>query len=139
MNEKPEDTDMATEGERVNETTGVIMPPARNFSQLINEIEDGLLHQDLSIALQDMVAGLIDHRAEMGGKPKGTITLKLDIRLDGGTMDITPEVKIAMPKVARPKTVFYPTPENNLSRTNPRQRDMFLKDVSHNPAPTKSV
>lgn len=122
-----------------DESNTTVIPPARNFAQLIAEIEDGVLHQDLSRAVQDIVAGLIDHRMDLGGKPKATLTLKLEIRLDGGTMDITPEVKVNMPKTPRSKSVFYATPENNLTRTNPRQREMFLKDVSSTATSSKTV
>lgn len=110
--------------------TEIAAPPARNFAAFLAQIEDGELHQALTDATRDLVAKLHEHARDVGGKPKGRIAIDIAFALDkGGMIEVTADFKLTAPKAVRGKSIFYATPENNLSRHNPRQTDMF-RDVS---------
>lgn len=96
---------------------------ARTFGILIAGLEDGQLNQDLTQAVSDIVARLHDTERDQGGSPSGTLTLKLAMKLDGGVIEIKGSFTAAMPKEVRPKSVYWATPNNNLTRRNPKQRE----------------
>ena len=110
--------------------TDIAAPPARNFATFLSQIEDGELQLALTDAMRDLVARLQDHARDVGGAPKGRIALDIGFALDkGGMITVAADFRVTTPKTVRGKSVFYATPENNLSRHNPRQSDMF-RDVS---------
>lgn len=96
---------------------------ARTFSILVAGLEDGQLNQDLTDAVSEIVARLHDTERDQGGSPAGTLTLKLGMKLDGGVIEIKGAFTTAMPKEIRPKSVYWATPNNNLTRRNPKQRE----------------
>lgn len=101
------------------------------FSQLLGALNDGELHQDMSEDMREMVAKLHDHAREHGGKPSATMTLTVEMKLDGGLIMVKAEAKTKLPKSERARSVFWATPENNLSRRNPRQPDLpGIRDVT---------
>lgn len=58
---------------------------------------------------------------------KGAVQIKLGFEYDNQTeaMRISAEIKETMPKEPKKASLFFVTPEGNLSRHNPRQPDMF--------------
>ena len=114
---------------------------ARTFSILVASFEDGQLNSDMTQAVQDLVARLHDVARDRGGSPGGTLTLKIGFKLDGGVIETKTDFSVNMPKEIRPKSVFWATPNNNLTRSNPRQRDLPLsgpRDVTTS-MPMRSV
>ena len=106
----------------------------RSFSTLVAQLEDGALHQELTKEVIDLVANLQDHARDQGGKPKGKITLTIDLKYADGMFDVQSDFKIASPKATRRRTVLWATPDNNLSRANPRQQELPLRTVADNAA-----
>lgn len=111
----------------------------RSFGTFLADIEEGQLHADLSRALQDAVAALHDIRVEQGGKPKATLTLKLEMMLDGDVIEARGDFVQKLPKLMRRKGIFYATPDNLLTRKNPRQQELPLRTVSETKAPPRAV
>lgn len=103
---------------------------SRSFASLIATLEDGDLSNDLSDQVREIVAALNDAVANQGGKPKGTLVLKLDFVLDSGVIETKADVKVTKPKQNRRKTVMYATPGNHLSRKNPKQQELPFRDVN---------
>lgn len=103
---------------------------ARNFAQVLAAIEDGHFHGDLSDKLRDVVGDLENAAMQRGGKAAGTLTLTLKLSLEGGIMEISGDISTKVPKPKRGRSIFYVTPENNLSRRDPKQPDLPLRDVS---------
>ncbi|MDO6806775.1 hypothetical protein Q4595_30230, partial [Wenyingzhuangia sp. 1_MG-2023] len=64
----------------------------------------------------------------------GELTLKIKVRPDGnsGQYFLEDQVSINAPKPERGKTLFFGTPEGNLSRTDPNPGELKLRDVSDN-------
>ena len=103
---------------------------ARTFAILLGSFEDGALNGDLTQAVQDLVARLHDVARDRGGSPGGSITIKLGFKLDGGVIETKSDFTVTMPKESRPKSVFWATPGNNLTKRNPKQRELALRDVT---------
>lgn len=101
-------------------------PDINNATLLLNSIEGGAFHDDLSKAIRGVVGDLSDHRASHGGKANGEITIKLKFSLDEGMMEIRPDFTVKVPKVSRGRAIYFVTPENNLSRQDPKQIPMDL-------------
>lgn len=106
----------------------------RSFNQFLSEVEDGELHGDLSKQLRDIVAALHDARAEGNSAPKAKLTITFDFELDTDVIEIRGDMKVVVPKKKRGRSIFWATPENNLTRQNPRQHTLPLRDVSSGPS-----
>lgn len=101
-----------------------------NFNQFLAGVHEGSFHEELTEKLTDLVGRMSNEFQDNGGKPKAKITITLDMKLDGGVFEITPDVKIKEPPRARSKAVFWATPDNRLTKVNPRQGNLPLHDVS---------
>jgi hypothetical protein len=114
---------------------------ARMFSDYLREIERGQLLNDLSSEMQALVQAVYDT-----GKA-GALTLKIAIKPEGRasmeTVTLTAALDVKLPKPERVSSLFFITPENNLTRRDPRQGDFedHLKrgprahdPVTHDPA-----
>ncbi len=103
----------------------------RDFGSFLLELARGKTHDELSQALHDVVAKVIDT-----GK-KGSLTLTLSIGLldkdPANGMQITDEIKVKLPEHDRPSSMFYPDRKGNLSRRDPRQ--MSFEDLHVLPEP----
>lgn len=104
-------------------------PIIRTFADALSVMEDGQLICDLTAAQQSLIAALHDAALNKGGKPKGSISLKLEYSLEEGMVEIHSDIKAVEPKTKRARTMMWVTPENNLSRSNPKQRGLF-EDVN---------
>lgn len=100
-----------------------------NFTQLLQQLDGGSLVPTLSNHVQDIVGNLNDVRADEGGEPTATITMKVKFKLTGDIVEVTPEVKVEQPKRTAHKTPLWTTEGNKLSLANPRQQTMQFADV----------
>lgn len=91
----------------------------RDFSSFLLELARGKTHEELSQALQDVTAKVIET-----GK-KGSLTLNLTIELldkdPANGLRLTDEIKTKLPEHDRPGSMFFRTTDGNLSRRDPRQ------------------
>lgn len=102
------------------------MANSRPFMDFLRELRGGQTHDDLSDALQELVAEVTDlSRA-------GTLTLTLTIKPlgKGDGVQVGADVKVKPPKSAPGVSIFFPTPENNLVRNDPRQKTMELREIT---------
>lgn len=113
--------------------------PTRTFSILLTELEDGQIHDELSKAVQDIVAELETVSAGQGGKPTATLTVKLEFTRDSGVIEIKADYAVKNPKLKRIKSLFWPTKENHLTRDNPKQQKLPFRDVTESERETRSV
>lgn len=103
---------------------------ARNFGQILATLQDGKMHADLSDASRDLIARMEEAAINAGGKSKGKLTITLDYKVEGGVVEIMGDFAVKAPKLARGRSIFWMTPENNLTRRNPAQPDLPFRDVS---------
>lgn len=97
---------------------------ARPFLDLLREHRGGLTHDELSEALNRLVAAVMDERKA------GDLTLKVTIKPQGdGAVMVMDEVKLKLPKPTKGTSLFFVTPENNLIRQDPRQPNLPLREI----------
>jgi len=91
----------------------------RPFVDTLRDIDYGSLLDECSAAQQELVAAV-----NRTGK-QGEITIKLKYKPEtGGQIHLEHDVVVKAPKEKKAKTIFFATPENNLSRTDPRQGEL---------------
>ena len=105
----------------------------RPFADFLREQSHGTTHDELSVALHDLVA-----RVQDTGK-KGSLTLTIGVeRLKGGRSDnaviVSDSISLKLPEHDRDTSLFFTTADGNLSRDDPRQLSFeSLRDVSATP------
>lgn len=103
---------------------------ARGFAVVLQEIEDGELHKELSARLQKLVSALTEHAYFYNSSATGKLTLSVALKCDEkGVVEIVSDVKTTEPKRKRSKSTFWATDGNNLSPSNPRQAKLPLREV----------
>ncbi len=85
---------------------------------VLKQIRQGHLVYEMNQEVEKVVEAVRDTRKG------GELTLKIKIKpLKAGSdaLDVDAEVTAKIPKPPRPVSIFYPTQDNTLSRTDPRQ------------------
>lgn len=86
----------------------------RPFADLLRDLNRGRTHNEISLAVQDVVAAVVDT-----GKA-GTVTLTIKFEQAGDMIVLSDDVKIKKPQ-SRTSSMFYVDAEYNLRRDNPMQ------------------
>lgn len=104
------------------------------FAAFLTEHRKGSLHSELSEALAEVAAAVIEH-----GKA-GTISLslKLTANKDGQSVEITDALKKSVPQASRGASMFFVDHVGNVSRNNPMQDELPLRAVP-GAAPTQEA
>jgi len=91
----------------------------------LREHRNGVTHDDLSDALQALVAAVTEE-----GKG-GTLTFSVAVKPMGKSdgLEVSADVKIKPPKPTPGVSIFFASPENNLVRQDPRQQAMELREI----------
>lgn len=106
----------------------------RAFGPILAGLGDGAVHAEMSEKLQRLAVSVAKD-IESGGTGKGKITLTISLKADrDGTIAVNSDVKIAEPKPALPRSLFWMTAQGALTPENPKQTKLALKDVSAAPA-----
>ncbi len=92
---------------------------ARPFTDTINALRFGTLADDLTDELNKLVS-----KCDETGK-QGELILKLKLKPGkGGQMEIIDEIAVKAPKEEKGTSIFFATPEGNLTREDPRQMNI---------------
>ncbi|MCY1464658.1 hypothetical protein D9M71_827150 [compost metagenome] len=106
------------------------MSKARPFIDTLRDIESGGLLDELTEAQHSLVDAI-----RLAGKG-GELVIKLSYKPDGrGQMNIKADVKTKEPVLSRGTSLFFLTPEGNLTRRDPRQQDLALRPVAEDTPP----
>ena len=101
------------------------MSKSRPFIDTLRDIEAGGLLDELSETQHSLIDAI-----RLTGKG-GELTIKLAYKPDGnGQMTIKADVKAKEPVLSRGTSLFFLTPEGNLTRRDPRQQDLQLRTVN---------
>lgn len=95
------------------------------FMDFLREHRSGLTHSELTDALKELVAAVTEERK--GGKITLTITVKPLGKGDG--LEVSCDVKLAAPVPTPGTSIWFATPDNDLSRVDPRQQAMDLREI----------
>lgn len=100
---------------------------ARPFGDFLAQQRDGQLHTELTESLHELVEAVRAH-----GKP-GTITVVLKVKPAGRGLDnavmVTDDVKLKKPVGERADSLFFVSTTGNLTRENPAQPRLPLREV----------
>lgn len=107
----------------------------RPFIDTLRETEYGHLLDELS----DVQANVVDAAIETGKKGQIIITLNY-IPEGNGQITIEADLKHKAPQPPRGKTLFFVTPERNLTRHDPRQQQLEgLRSVNEDNKPVREI
>lgn len=93
----------------------------RPFTDTLRTLRDGMCLDELSMQMQMLVQQV--QATSKGGRLTLTIDVKPADRIPGAVV-ITDDVKVKLPEIKSDGTLMWPTPEGNLERNNPKQREL---------------
>jgi len=101
------------------------------FAAFVQEQRNGGLHGELSEALAELVAAVLEH------EKKGALVLTIQVapNRDGATVTVSDKIKLTLPEGERGAAIYFVDEAGNLSRRNPMQQELPLRGVDP-PAPT---
>ena len=102
----------------------------------LNQVRNGKLMEEASEKLNTLVSAIQDTNL------KGELTLKITIRPDGrdtGRYFISGKVDSKTPVLKHSETLLFGTPDGNLTRIDPAQTQLDLRDVSAPRKPARIV
>jgi hypothetical protein len=101
-------------------------PQTKPFAAFVQEQRRGALHTEVSDQLAELV-----HACVETGK-KGTLTLQITVaptKNEEGTVLVTDDIKVKAPKPDARPAIFFTDEHGNLSRQDPRQAELPLREV----------
>ncbi len=101
------------------------MEEGKGFLGFLTNLEDGNLIPQLDEDVRTVVAALRQQGEHAKGAVKGALTVTVRLALEDGVVTAVAETKVVTPKPVRRRSVFFPTIDNRLSRTDPRQGQLF--------------
>lgn len=111
----------------------------RAFARTLELIADGTCHVELSEEQHDLLKKLHSHAMHTQGVAQGEITLKIKYRVEAtGVVGLKYDVKVKEPTKLRPNAVMWITPGGNLTPQNPKQPELFPREVPK-PAPAREL
>lgn len=88
----------------------------RTYTQTVDALRFGTLGDELTDKLRDLVAAC----ATTGRA--GSLTFSLHLKPGkGGQIEVFDDIKMKMPKEEKGSSLMFATPDNNLTREDPRQ------------------
>lgn len=91
----------------------------RPFVDTLRDLECGVFLESLGSEQHELIQAI--QKTNKGGK----LVIELDYKPEGnGQMTIAAAVKSKVPQMPRGKSLFFVTPEANLTRTDPRQQEI---------------
>jgi len=100
-------------------------PPSATLADTIRLLNDGQFDLDASAELRELVTKISDHADNAKGVAKGSITIKLDIKMMNGAHVVTPTMKVTAPVPDQPGTLLFSDDDGRLSRNRPDQGVFF--------------
>jgi len=91
----------------------------------LREHRSGITHDTLSDALQELVAAVVQE----GKAGKLVLTIGVKPMGKGDGLEVSADIACKPPKETPGVSIFYPSPENNLVRQDPRQQTMELREI----------
>ena len=105
----------------------------RPFLETLRELRNGATLEELSEELATLIAAV--RHTNKGGKLVLTISIKPATAGDAGTVLLTDSVSTTLPEADRRATLMFTTEQNGLSRKDPNQAELTLRDVGADQKP----
>lgn len=97
----------------------------RPFAAWLQEQRGGLTHAELGDALAEVVAAVVEH----GKVGTLTYTVKIKPSGDGVSVFVTDTITRKAPEGDRSAALFFADEDGNLTRKDPRQQELPLREV----------
>lgn len=110
-------------------------PPANPAEPVVSSIDEfiAFLRQcrrgDLVRDLADATTDVVQRVRETGRAGTLKFTMKFSPESDGEMVQIEDDISVTMPKAKKGKSMFFTTEDGSLSRTDPNQLELKLRDV----------
>lgn len=104
------------------------MKRIKEGKQLVAVLEGGELNNDLSRAMHTVVEGLCERAEGNNRKHKGSVTLKLNMEVEGDTVKIIADLAEKLPKTDRRASHYFHDGTGDLLTEHPDQRSVFDQD-----------
>jgi hypothetical protein len=99
----------------------------KTFSETIAETTHGEIDDLATKEMATLVTEMLQAERTIGGKQKGTITLKLAFSLERGVFDTSAEVTVKRPARVKPRAFLFAGKDGSLSEEDTRQGSLDLK------------
>jgi hypothetical protein len=106
---------------------------ARSFAVFLAELNSGAAHSEVTAELHGLLKNLRAVAELRGpkGEAKGSLTFKLNVEVHAnGVARLRYDIASKSPKADREDDAFWLTKHSNLTRKNPKQQELPLRDVS---------
>lgn len=91
---------------------------------VLTTLSNGHAHDLADEALREITQAVLDT-----GKA-GTLTIKIEVKLNGErTVSLSPTISTKTPQHSMGQTIFFAQDNGDLSRSDPQQRDLPLREV----------
>lgn len=97
------------------------------FETVLREMRNGRSLTELSDELSKLIAAV--RATRKAGKLTYALSVQPTDEPDGITIELLDELSVKTPKLARGRSIFFATADNQLSRRDPRQFEMLLEQV----------
>ena len=100
-------------------------PQTKPFAAFLQGQRRGGLHGEVSDAFAELVAACMEQ------EKAGSLTLKIEVKpnKDGETVQITDALAVKLPPVPKQPSMFFADSNGNVSRHNPRQPELPIREV----------
>jgi hypothetical protein len=95
------------------------------FADTLQQLQGGRTARELADILQQMTEAVTD----TGKAATLVLTIKMTKSKAAGMVEIADTVRAKLPEADRPVSLFFATPDSNLSRDNPRQAELPLGPI----------
>jgi hypothetical protein len=112
-----------------NQTVEPPDPKGLSLMQVLSTTDQGNVAFELNGAWNELIRTLRDLEVNEGvRKSKGSLTIKLGVEYEDGTIKLKVEETLKTPKAPQRAAVFWVTGDGRVTAENPRQMSMF-RDV----------
>jgi hypothetical protein len=100
-----------------------------DFVTFLRELGYGEVLGRLNDSLTEAVASVENADGRTAKAPVAKIKLTLTLAKRSGAIEVGTDIDVKTPKITPAATIMYATPDNNLTRKDPRQTEMELRVV----------
>lgn len=109
----------------------------RPFAEFLQEQRKGAAHAEVSEALNELVAAVVEHRK--GGELTFKVSVKPAGKGTGNVVEVVDKVSVKLPEAERGGAIFFADANANLSRSNPDQPELPLRAVADSSSEVEDV
>lgn len=123
--------ELPTMSEQSDHEVESVNPGGMTLMQVLTTTDQGEMANQLNKAWNELTRTLMGLEVNEGvRKSKGSLTIKIGVEYEDGTVKLKVEETLKLPKAPQRAAVYWVTGDGRLTPDNPRQMTMF-RDVPH--------